>query len=181
MKEFLKKIDFKSGFLYFAFIFAETIVTATFLSMLIVTPIRFIFKEPGIARDVAELIGMILLEMIIRFFVFFALFKNNRNLIFKQFCINYSVTYVLRLVFSLLTTFAAFSAGMSVLLSGTLLSSTFIEKDIITMHDVPTALYILLFTLFEAVTLLIVYLGSKLAEHKREKTRKELLNEHKNN
>ena len=86
---------------------------------------------------------------------------------------------MLRLIFSLITTFAAFSSGMSVLLSGTLVTSTFIEKEIITMYDVPTALFVFLFTLIEASTLLIAYFGSKIAERKREKTRQELLNEHK--
>ncbi len=180
MKELLKKIDFKSGFLYFGFIECQIIIVSFFLAGLVVIPVRFIFKEPGMPREIAEFVATLLLELLARFIIFYGYFKNNRRMTYKQFCINYSVTYVLRLIFSLLTSFAAFSAGMSVLLSGTLLSSTFIEKDIITMHDVPTALYIFLFTLLEAVTLLIVYLGSKLAEHKREKTRQELLNEHNN-
>ncbi len=181
MKEFFKKIDFKSGLLYFGFIECGIIIFSFFLAGIVVMPVRFIFNEPGTPREIAEFVVTLVVELLIRFIIFYGYFKNNRRLTYKQFCINYSVTYILRLIFSLATTFAAFSAGMSVLLSGTLMTSAFIEKDIITMHDVPTALYIFLFTLLEALTLLITYLESRLAEHKREKTRQQLINEHKEN
>ena len=179
MKELLKKIDFKSGFLYFGFIECQILIFSFFLTGIVVIPARFIFEEPGKPREIAEFIIVLLVELLIRFIIFYGHFKNNRRLTYKQFCINYSVTYVLRLIFSLITTFAAFSAGMSVLLSGTLITSTFVDKEIVTMHDVPIALFIFLFTVIEAITLLLAYLGSRLAERKREKTRQELLNEHK--
>ena len=179
MKEFLNKIDFKSGLLYFGFIQCQILIVSFFLTGIITMPVRFIFKETGMPREIAEFFAILLVELLIRFIIFYGHFKNNRKLTYKQFCVNYSVTYLLRLIFSLITTFAAFSAGMSVLLSGTLIASTFIEKDIVTMYDVPFALYIFLFTLLELATLGVIYLGYKLAQHKREKTKRELLNEHK--
>ncbi len=181
MKEFFKKIDWKSGLLYFGFIACETIITATFLSMFIVTPIRFIFKEPGIPREIAELVTFLLVQLLVRFVIFYGLFKNNRNLTYKQFCINYTVTFIIRLVFSLFTSFAAFSAGMAITLLGGLLARVFIDDEIITMQQVPVMLYLAVFVLIEALTLLVILFSSKLAEHKREKVKKELLKEHKNN
>ena len=50
-----------------------------------------------------------------------------------------------------------------------------INPEIETMQQVPKLLYSVVFILFEGISLLIAYLGFRLAESKREEERKKLL------
>ncbi len=178
MNEFLKKIDLKSGLLYFVLIECQILVVSLFLAGFMVMPVRFIIKEPGMMRETVEFFVFLLFELLVRFVIFYGLFKNSRNLTYKQFCTNYIVTFIIRYVFSLFTSFAVFSAGMSITLLGTLLGRVLIDETITTMQDVPAIFYTVIFILIEALTLLVVYLPSKLTARKREKARQELLKEY---
>ncbi len=166
------KVNWRGGLLYFLFIEIEVLATAFFLGFAIY-PVRFIFDE-GILRDIAEVLILVAVELVIRFFVFFALFKNNRRLTFEYFAQGYAITFGIRLVFSLLTSFAAFSAGMGVLETGMVLAVNFVDPEILTMQQVPKLLFIVVFTIFEGVSLLIGYFACQKATEQREKIKKEL-------
>lgn len=166
------KVNWRGGLLYTLFLEIEVLITAFFLTFA-VYPARMIFGE-GILREIAEVAILVVVELVVRFFVFFALFKNNRRLDFAYFAQGYAISFGIRLVFSYLTSFAAFSAGMSVLLIGIDLAVAFVDPEILTMQDVPKLLYIVVFTLFEGLSLLIGYLAYKYVEGKREKSRREL-------
>lgn len=169
------KVNWRGGLLYALFIEIEVLITAFFLTFA-VYPARMIFGE-GVLRDIVEILILVLVELVFRFFVFFIVFKNNRRLDFAYFAQGYAIAFGIRLAFSLLTSFAAFSAGMSVLLIGQELAVSFINSEIKTMQDVPTLLYVVVFTIFEGVSILIAYFACKCAESKREKIRKELQGE----
>ncbi len=173
IKEFLKRISYKSSILYFAFIQIEVVVVSVFLSFLIVMPINFIFDE-GIARDIASVLAFLTVELIFRFFIFFIFFKNNKSLNFSQFSLNYIPTFILRFIFSIATHFAMFSAGSGVCLLGSTLGVIFINPEIKTMQDVPIILYIVIFVLCEGLTIFASYLAMRLCEAQRERASKEL-------
>ncbi|MBQ8145599.1 MAG: hypothetical protein IJ039_02345 [Clostridia bacterium] len=172
--DFIKKPDIKAGFLYFALIQIEVLIVAFFLSGLPVIFLRFFIDETGPLQTTAEAILVTFIEMIIRFIIFLSIFKNNKSLVYKQFALSYSVTFVLRLIFSLCTYFASFSAGMCVSLIGLEISSTFIDEGIKTMQQVPTLLYIAIFVLFEAITLLVGFFAYRICVKKRNRAHMEL-------
>ena len=167
-------VNWRGGLLYFLFTQTEVLVCAFFLTLLIY-PIRMIF-DVGMARDFLESGLLILIELAIRFFIFLTLFKNQRNLTFGYFAGGYGIAVGVRFVFSLVTSFAAFSAGMGVLTSGSAIATYFIDKEIKSLTDVPIPIYIIVFILFEALSLLMAILASRLVEVKRERERNELLN-----
>ena len=175
MKNDTPKVNWRGGLLYFLFIEIEVLLVAFFLGFAIY-PIRMVVDE-GAFRTLLEIGVFIALELVIRFFVFYSLFKNSRRLEFGYFAQGYAITFGIRFIFSLITSFAAFSAGMAVLEIGVSLSQELINPDIKTMQEVPKLLYIAVFTAFEGITLLIAYLSHRLAESKRDKERKELLGE----
>ena len=105
-------------------------------------------------------------------------FKNNKSLCYKKFVLSYSVTFILRLVFSLCTYFASFSAGMSVSISGIAFSVALIDDGIKTMQQVPTVIYIAFFIVYEAITLLLALCAYRLCANAHAKIHKEL---HSNN
>ncbi|MBO5338791.1 MAG: hypothetical protein J6A96_03735 [Clostridia bacterium] len=166
------KVNWRGGLLYALLLEIEVLVTAFFLTFAIY-PARMLFEE-GILRELAEILILVLVELVVRFFVFFALFKNNKRLDFPYFIGGYAIALGIRLVFSYITSFAAFSAGMSVLLIGQKLAASFINPEIKTMQEVPKLLYIVVFLLFEGLSILIAYFASKKVTEQREKIRKEL-------
>ena len=172
----IKSINYKGGLLYFIVIQVIVLACAFFLSMPIVPLLRFIFTEENVAREVAEIIVMLLLEMAIRFILFYAFFRNDRNLIFKEFALSYGVTVILRLVFSSIIYFAAWSAGITICLTGTLLGKLWVDENIKTMQDVPYWLYLIIFIAFEALVYLMAYLSYAFAKKRRERVRQELIN-----
>ena len=169
------KVNWRGGLLYFLFIEIEVLLVAFFLGFAIY-PIRMAVDE-GALRTLLEIVVFMALELVIRFFVFYNLFKNSRRLDFGYFAQGYAITFGIRLIFSLITSFAAFSAGMAVLEIGVTLAQELINPEIKTMQEVPKLLYIVVFTAFEGISLLIAYLGFRLSERKREKERKELIGE----
>lgn len=174
----LKKIDVKAGILYFALIQLEVLLVAFFLSGLPIIVARFFFSEIGTVRTAIECILLSFIELLIRFVIFISIFKNNKDLCYKRFILSYSVTFILRLIFSLCTYFASFSAGMGVSISGIEFSVAFIDDGIKTMQQVPTIIYIAFFLVYEAITLLIAFGAYKLCASARAKIHKEL---HSNN
>lgn len=171
---FFKTINFKSGLVYFLLIQVIVLVCAFFLPMGIVPLLRFIFAEVGQVRDAAEIIVMLIIELLARFFVFYSTFKNNRTLSFKEFSLSYSVAFVLRLIFSLITSFAAWSAGMAACLSGVFFGTMWIDEGIKTMRDVPVWLYLIIFVAFEGLVWLIARFSLALAKRERARLKKEL-------
>ncbi len=167
------KVNWRGGLLYFLFIEIEVLLVSFFLGFAIY-PIRMVVDE-GVLRTLLEIIVFMTLELVIRFFVFYNLFKNSRRLDFGYFAQGYAITFGIRFVFSLVTSFAAFSAGMAVLEIGVTLAQEMINPEIETMQQVPKLLYSVVFILFEGISLLIAYLGFRLAESKREEERKKLL------
>ena len=169
------KFNWRGGLLYALLIEIEVLITAFFLGFAIY-PIRMILEE-GTLRGVCEVVVFVAIELVVRYLVFSALFKNNRRLDFAYFAQGYLIAFGIRMVFSLLTSFAAFSAGMGVLEFGMMLATSFINPEIKTMQEVPTLLFVVVFTLFEGVSLLVGYLACRRTEEKREKVRKELYGE----
>lgn len=167
------RVNWRGGLLYLLFIQAE-VITTTLLLTFAVYPIRMIFDE-GLARDFFEAILLIIIELAIRFFIFFAFFKNQRKLSFGYFAGGYGITVGIRFIFSLVTSFAAFSAGFGVLLPSTLIATHLSDKKIESLTDVPTLIYVTVFIAFEALTLLMAILSSRLVESTREKERNEML------
>ncbi|MBO5262515.1 MAG: hypothetical protein J6B45_05660 [Clostridia bacterium] len=174
--KWFKSLNYKSALVYFLVIQVLVLASAFFLPMPIVPLLRFIFKEEGILRETFEIVVMLILELITKFIVFFAFFKNDRNLHFKEFCKSYGLTAVLRLIFSTIFYFAAWSAGMTICLTGNLLGRLWIDNDIKTMKDVPFWLYLVTFIVFEGLVCLIAFLSSKLAAKQRERIKQELMN-----
>ncbi len=167
------KVNWKGGLLYFLFTQIEVLVSAFFLTFLIY-PIRMVF-DVGMTRDFLEAGLLIIIELAIRFFIFFALFKNQRRLTFGYFAQGYGIAVGIRFIFSLVTSFAAFSAGMGILTFGSAVATYFTDKEIKSLTDVPTIIYIIVFILFEALSLLMAILASRLTEARREKERNELI------
>ncbi len=174
--KWLKAINYKSALIYFLVIQVIILASAFFLPMPIVPLLRFIFTEENIAREVAEIITMLLLEMATRFVLFYSFFRNDRNLIFKEFAISYGVTAILRLIISTIIYFASWSAGLTICLTGTLLGRLWIDDNTKTMQDVPFWLYLIIFIVFEALVYLMAYLSHAFAKKRRERVRQELIN-----
>jgi len=172
----LKSINYKNSLVYFLVVQVVVLVCSFFLLMPLVPLMRFIIAEEGLLRDFAESIILILVELLLKFIIFFSFFKNSRNLTFKSISLDYGVTVLLRLVFSLVTIFAAWSAGIGICTLGSNLGRVMIDENIKTMRDVPTWLYIAVFILFEALVYLMAFLAYKLVKRQREKTRQELIN-----
>lgn len=173
MKNGQPRVNWRGGLLYFLFTQAEVLVCAFFLTLL-VYPIRMIF-DTGMARDFLESCLLILIELTIRFFIFLAFFKNQRRLTFGYFAGGYGIAVGIRFIFSFVTSFAAFSAGMGILTFGSFVALYFTDKEITSLTDVPKIIYIAVFILFETLSLLMAILASRLTEAKREKERNELL------
>ncbi|MBQ7761476.1 MAG: hypothetical protein IJ400_05410 [Clostridia bacterium] len=171
------KLNWKSGLVYFVVIQAYTLLFSFFLSGFIVIPVRFIFTEEGLLREIATLVALFVCDNICRFAINFATFKNNRNLTFSQFCLDYLITIGARFVFSLCTFFSAWSAGSAISTAGILIASNLINKDIITMQQVPTYIYIIVFVVFEGFTILTALLAHKISTAIRNKEKAKLLNE----
>ena len=171
-----KSINYKNSLVYFLVIQVMVLVCSFFLLMPIIPLMRFIIKENGLLRDFMESITLILVELLLRFLVFFSFFKNSRSLTFKNISLEYGVTVLLRLVFSLVTSFASWSAGIGICTFGSTLGVAMVDENIKTMQDVPVWLYIIVFVLFEALVYLIAFLAYKIAKRQREKTRRELIN-----
>lgn len=177
LKALFKKINYKSGLVYFLVIQVMVLVCTFFLLMPIVPLMRFIITEEGLFRDFLESLALIFVELLLRFIVFFSFFKNSRSLTFKRLSIDYGFTVALRLLFSLITVFASWSAGIGICTLGSALGKSMIDENIKTMQDVPTWLYIITFILFEALAYLMAFLSFKLAKKQREKIKQELMNE----
>lgn len=167
------KLNWKAGLLYTLIIQVATIVYAFFIQGALVILVRFIFDD-GLLREIVSVLVLFVGEMICRYIPFLATFKNNKGLSFPQFCLDYLLTLGVRLVFSLCTFFAFWSAGATINVTGVLIASSLINKDIITMQQVPTYIYLIVFTVFEAFTILTALLSYKTAEAIRKKESKEL-------
>ena len=174
MNEERPKVNWRGGLLYLLYVQLEVLVTAFFLGFAIY-PVRMMFEE-GALRSFLEILVLVLIELAVRFFVFWGLFKNSKRLDFGFFAQGYLMASGVRYVFSLITSFAAFSAGMGVLEIGVALAKEMINSEIKTMTEVPKLLYTVVFIAFEGVSLLVTYLGFRLAENKREEERRKLLN-----
>ncbi len=170
------KLNWKVGLVHFMIIQAYILLFSFFLSGFIVIPVRFIFTEEGLLREIATLVAIFLCDIVCRFVIFFATFKNNRSLSFAQFCLDYLVTLGARLIFSLCTFFSTWSAGSSITMAGILIASNLIDKDIITMQQVPTYIYLIVFIVFEGIAILTALLASKLSAAIRNKEKAKLLN-----
>lgn len=168
------RVNWRGGLLYLLYIQLEVLVTAFFL-VFAVYPVRMVVGE-GVLRTLLEILVLVLVELLVRFFIFWGLFKNSRRLEFGYFTQGYLMATGVRYIFSFITSFAAFSAGMGVLEIGINLAKELINPEIETMQDVPKLLYTAVFIFFEGVSLLVAYLGYRLAESKREEERRRLLN-----
>ncbi len=170
---FIKCIDWKFGFL----IFVLTQLIIFFISFFLTGAINILigfFVDVGLLKDFVLIIAFLILELFAKFLLFFAFFKNNRNLTFKQFCLNYSVTFVLRFIFSAILDFSSFFASASLASLGVFFANVFIDRDIATTTQVPAFYYVLIFIVFEALTILFALLSNKLAVKQREKIKEEL-------
>ena len=179
--KWLKSINYKSAFVYFIVIQVAALACTTFLSMAIVPLLRFAFTEANAVREVAEIITMLLLEMLIRLLLFYAFFRNDRSLVFKEFAESYGVTVALRLVTSTIFYFASWSAGITICLTGSFLGRLWVDENIKTMREVPFWLYFIVFTVFEALVYLVAYFAHKMAKRQREKVKQELMKENEGN
>ena len=175
----IKSINYKNSLVYFLVIQVVVLVCSFFLLMPIVPLMRFIITEEGLFRDFAESITLIFVELLLRFIIFFSFFKNGRNLTFKGISKEYGVTVLLRLSFSLITIFSAWSAGIGICTLGSTFGVAMIDENIKTMSDVPIWLYIVVFILFEALAYLMAFLAYKVVNKQREKVKQELLNHRK--
>lgn len=171
--EALKKINWKAGILYFFIIQAINLVVSFFLTGLISGLAKFIF-EPGLAQDILFIILIFVLEAIIKFFIFLGTFKNSKNLRFADFCLSYALTFILRLIFSLVLSFNFISAGASICELGLLIARYLINDNIISMQQVPAVLYLLIFVIFEAFTITIAFGAMALSLHIKKKEHMEL-------
>ncbi|MBQ7789278.1 MAG: hypothetical protein IJ398_06485 [Clostridia bacterium] len=169
----IKSIDWKCGFLIFVFTQLVIFFISFFLSGAVNILIGF-FVDVGLLKDFILIITFLILELFAKFLIFFCFFKNNRNLTFKQFCLNYSVTFVLRFVFSAILDFSSFFASASLASLGVLFANIFIDRDIVTTTQVPAFYYVLVFIVFEALTILVALLSNKIAVKQREKAKEEL-------
>ena len=168
------KVNWRGGLLYALFLEIEVLATALFLTFA-VYPIRMLFSD-GALRTFFEIVVLIAVELIARYFIFHSLFKNQKRLTFGCFAVGYAIAFGIRYIFSFVTSFAAFSAGMSVLLIGTELAKIFVDPEIVNMQDVPKLLFTGVFLAFEGISLLLCYWGFKKAEEKRQLARDALLN-----
>ncbi len=169
----IKSIDWKCGLL----IFVLTQLAIFFISFFLAGAVNILigfFVDVGLLKDFILIVAFLILELFAKFLIFFAFFKNNRNLTYKQFCLNYSVTFVLRFIFSAILDFSSFFASASLGALGVFFANVFIDRDIVTTTQVPTFYYVLIFIVFEALTILIALFASKLSTRQREKTRNEL-------
>ena len=173
MEKKQRRVNWRGGLLYLLFVQIEVIVCALFLTFA-VYPIRMIF-DVGMARDFFEAFLLVIIELAIRFFIFLAIFTNQKRLTFAYFAGGYGITVGIRFVFSLLTKFAAWSAGMGILTTSSSIATHLTEREIKSMTDIPMIISIVVFVAFEALSLLMAILASRLAEAKREKERNELL------
>ena len=168
-----KRLRWKDSLTYLILMQLEVVVSSTFLIMGIIPLIRYIF-EVGVVREIVEIITLLIIECTVRFLMSYSIFKNSRTLDFGQFCLNCAPALAVRFFLSLLTSFAAWTAGITISLIGTFLGKEFIDENIITMSQVPVWLYVIIFILFEALVIFLAFLSYKLSCRKREKIRKEL-------
>lgn len=170
------KLNWKSSIAYFLIIQAAVLVIALFVSLPFVMLVRFSNLDKQV-EEILELLAYTILDLTARFIVFFIFFKNNRGLTFPQFCLDYSPAFGARLVFSLCTHFAFWSAGGSINLWGAILGNRLISQHILTMLDVPIWLYLIVFFVFEGLFVLSAFGAYKIALHQRKKLQKELFAE----
>lgn len=175
------KINWKDGAVYFLIRQIEVLVVATFLTMLNTLLIRS-FMEPSVIRDIVECVGFFITEITVLFFVNFFTFKNNRYLTFKQFSLSYIFTLILRFVLSAISSFAAWTAGMAICLTGSTFASLVTNPEVaqMTPEKVPFYVYLCTFILFEAIVYLVVFLAYKLSCFIRSREREKLLSESEN-
>ena len=179
MKKFLKCINFKASLLYFVLMQLKVVLLSTFISSILPIFTRFLFPEVNLARDVAEIVSFLVVELIINFLIYFSLFKNSRNLTFKQFSIDYSIVILLRYLVSMIFSFALYVAGPATSLLGITITELLFPTNnkIVVMQDVPKLLYTVIFILIEFLMISSAYCAYKISSKKREKLKKELLNE----
>ena len=168
------KVNWRGGLLYALFLEIEVLATGLFLTFA-VYPIRMMLEE-GALRSFLEIVVIVAIELLVRYFIFYSLFKNQKGLSFGYFAVGYAIAFGIRYIFSFVTSFAFFSASMSVLLTGTSLAQAFINPEIVYMQDVPKLLFTGVFLAFEGISLLLCYLGFKKAQEKREEARQALIN-----
>ncbi|MBQ8840827.1 MAG: hypothetical protein IJ004_05870 [Clostridia bacterium] len=168
------KLSWKAGGLYFLLTQVYVLVIGLFLSAPFAILARFLFEDPFV-QELMEVVFFLVLDLAVRFIVFYAYFRNNRSLSLLQFSIDYSLTIGLRLIFSLCTFFAFWSAGATISLCGVFLAKNLINPDTVTMQQVPTWLYLIVFFVFECLVYLVEFIAHKIASAKREKERKELI------
>lgn len=167
------KLNWKNSIAYFLIIQAAVLVIALFVSLPFVMLVRFSNLDKQV-EEILELLAYTVLDLTARFIVFFIFFKNNRGLTFPQFCLDYSPAFGARLVFSLCTRFAFWSAGGSINLWGAILGNRLISPHILTMLDVPIWLYLIIFFVFEGLFLLSALGACKIAAHQRKRVQLEL-------
>ena len=172
---FLKKINWKSSLLYFFLIQVEILVACFFLLLPVIPLVRMIFVEKGIVRDIAEIVALLVVELLVRFLIYLPNFSNNRKLTFKQFNIDYFPSVILRLLISLPFSFAGYIASLTVSSTGIIIARYGIDKNIMTMQQVPAYIYIIVFVLYEALSLLIAFFAYKISLLIRMKTKNKLI------
>ncbi|MBQ7907099.1 MAG: hypothetical protein IJ309_03895 [Clostridia bacterium] len=174
------KLNWKNSLAYFLIIQATVLVIGLFINGPFIMLIRFSSLDTQ-SEDVITAVAETALELLTRFIVIFAFFKNNRSLTFPQFCIDYSLVLGARLVFSLCTHFAFWSAGGSINLWGAVLGNRLIGPHILTMLDVPIWLYLIVFFVFEGLFLLSALGACKIAAYQRKRVQLELFAQAHNN
>ena len=170
------KLNWKSSIAYFLIIQATVLVIGLFFNGPFFVLIRFSNLDKQV-EDIISVVAETALELLTRFIVIFIFFKNNRGLTFPQFCLDYSPASGARLIFSLCTHFAFWSAGGSINLWGAILGNRLISQHILTMLDVPIWLYLIVFFVFEGLFVLSAFGAYKIALHQRKKLQKELFAE----
>lgn len=169
------KLNWKNGILYFVFIQLEIFLVSFFLSGTNNILVGFL-AEPGLLKDILLILTFLILELTIRFFIYYSFFKNDRNLSFKQFILDNSISIILRFIIAIIGDFSSFISGSFISLSSVVLADMFLETEIVTTTQVPMIFLLLIFILMEILTILVGFGASKLSTYKREKLKKELYN-----
>jgi len=172
----LFKLNWKKGILYFVFIQLEVFFVSFFLSGTTNILIGLV-ANPGLLKDVLLIVAFLILELTIRFFIYYSFFKNDRNLLFRQFILDNSIAVILRFIIAIIGDFSSFISGSFIGLLGIVLANMVSEIEIVKTSQVPIYYLILIFILMEILTVLVGFGASKLSAYKREKMKKETFNE----
>ena len=97
----LFKLNWKKGILYFVFIQLEVFFVSFFLSGTTNILIGLV-ANPGLLKDVLLIVAFLILELTIRFFIYYSFFKNDRNLLFRQFILDNSIAVILRFIIAII-------------------------------------------------------------------------------